>query len=299
MLRRKISLQKQHKIWLFKQPERIYTILLRRVIKPSRQHQQGRSPSTEGIQMTQLTEQFSAVRNTQLQAQLDVFRSLADRALDSTGQLLALNVRTSRQSAEQAARAFRELLDARDPRDLLAIGRAAQDQWQNLFSYGREMFGIAIGMPALKWIAAPSPGPAPAPAPAPTPALEVPATYAKGLEQAAAAAADAAAPEGMAPAAQASVQEAPASADAMAAVEAAIEAVTAGDMPPAAANPVASVMQEIAPLPASAEHPIAAPVSFDAGGELELPQVDPVDHAPPVHVTSGPATKATRGSRKK
>jgi hypothetical protein len=231
--------------------------------------------------MTQLTEQLSAVRNTQLEAQLDVFRTLSNRALDSAGQLLALNMKASRRSVEQAAGTFRQLLDARDPRDLLAVGRAAQDQWQNLFSYGREVFGIATGVPGLNWIGAQTAAPATArlpaaqePAPAPAPALEVPATYAQGLEQAAiVTAADA--------------------------VDEIVEAAIADEMPPAAAKPVASVMQEIAPLPASAEHPIAAPVYLDASAEVELPHVDPVDHAPPLQVSSGPAPKPARGSRKK
>jgi phasin family protein len=227
--------------------------------------------------MTQLTEQLSAVRNTQLEAQLDVFRSLSTRALDSAGKLFALNMKTSRQSIDQAAGTFRQLLDARDPRDLLAVGKAAQDQWQNLFSYGREVFGIATGAPALNWIGARSPAPAPASAsaPVPAPALEVPATYAKGLEQAAIVTAT------------------------EAAVEAAVETAIADDMPPATPTPVARVLQEIAPLPASAEHPIAAPVYLDAGAEVELPQVDPVDHAPPLQVTSGPTPKPMRAPRKK
>jgi hypothetical protein len=214
--------------------------------------------------MIQLTEQLSAVRNTQLEAQLDVFRTLTDRALDSAGQLFALNIKTSRQSVEQAAGTFRHLLDARDPRDLLEVGKDAQNQWQNLFSYGREVFGIATGMPALNWVSAPSLLPASAPA-APAPAAPV-------IEQAAASVAEA---------------------------EAAAEAAIADDMPPATPTPVAKALQEMAPLPASAEHPIAAPVFLDAAGEVELPAVDPVDSAPPVQVTAGPAPKPGRGSRKK
>ena len=233
--------------------------------------------------MTQLTEQLSAVRNTQLQAQLDVFRSLSNRALDSAGQLFALNIKTSRQSVEQAAGTFRQLLDARDPRDLLAVGKAAQEQWQNLFSYGREAFGIATGVPALNCIGAQAPAPAPqllqaaAPA-APAPTVQV-------VEQAAAHAAAAAVGE-------AAVARAEAAADA------AIAAAAADHMPPAAANPVASALQEIAPLPASAEHPIAAPVFLDAAA-VQLPVVDPVDSAPPVKASSGPAPKPARGARRK
>jgi hypothetical protein len=221
--------------------------------------------------MTQLTEQLSAVRNTQLEAQLDVFRTLTTRALDSAGQLFALNIKTSRQSVEQATGTFRQLLDARDPRDLLAVGRDAQNQWQNLFSYGREVFGIATGVPALNWISAPSLLPTFAPA---APASAAPAS---------------------APASAAAVQVV----EQVAEAEAAADAAIADDMPPATPTPVAKAMQEIAPLPASAEHPIAAPVFLDAGGEVELPAVDPVDSAPPVQVTAGPTPKPARGSRKK
>jgi len=226
--------------------------------------------------MTQLTEQLSAVRNAQLEAQLGAFHTLTTRALDSAAQLFALNLKTSRQSVEQATDAFRHLLDARDPRDLLAIGTAAQGQWQNLFSYGREVFGIATGVPALNWIVAQAAAPAPQLLRAPAPAAPAPA--AQAIEQAAAPAVD-----------QAAVAKA----------EAAAEAAIADDLPPAAANPVVSALQEIAPLPASAEHPIAAPVFLDAGGEVELPVVDPVDNAPPVQASSGPAQKPARGSRKK
>jgi phasin family protein len=220
----------------------------------------------------QLTEQFSAVRNIQLEAQLDVFRALSTRALDNAGQLFALNLKLSRQSVEQATGAVRRLLDARDPRDLLALGTATQDQWQQLFSYGREVFGIAAGAPALNWIASPAPAPQLSAPPAP-------------------------------PAQAAPLQAGDKVADAgtVAKAEAAIEAAIADDVPPIAANPVAEAFQEIAPLPASAEHPVAAPVYLDAGLDVELPPVAPVDNAPPVQSASAPAPtpKAARGSRRK
>jgi phasin family protein len=232
----------------------------------------------------QLTEQFSAVRNIQLEAQLDVFRALATRALDNAGQLFALNLKASRRSVEQATGAVRQLLDARDPRDLLALGTATQDQWQQLFSYGREVFGIATGAPALNWIANPASAsklPAPqlsAPAPAPASASAPAARIAEPVD-------------------------ADAVAEAVAEAEAAAETAIADEVPPLAANPVAEAFQEIAPLPASAEHPIAAPVHLDA--HVELPTVDPVDNAPPVHAASAaapapaPVPKAARGSRRK
>lgn len=71
--------------------------------------------------MTQFSDQLSAVRQAQFEAQLDIFRTLTTRALDSAGQLAALNMRASRASLEQATGTFRHLLDAREPRDLFAL----------------------------------------------------------------------------------------------------------------------------------------------------------------------------------
>lgn len=136
--------------------------------------------------MTLLSEQLSPVRKSQWEAQLDVFRALSNRALDSTEQLIALNMNTSRKSMEQAAGTFRQMLDARDPRDLLALGAAAQGQWQQLFSYGRELLGIATGTRVQSWTTVWTSQPLPAPAP-PLPRLAAP----QVLEQAAIAAADA------------------------------------------------------------------------------------------------------------
>src|SRR5206468_9616654 len=96
--------------------------------------------------MTSFTEQLSAVRQSQWDAQLDMFRQLSSRALDSTEQLIALNMKASRASMEQAAGTVKHLLEAKDPRDLFALGSATQGQWHQMFDYGRELLGIATGM---------------------------------------------------------------------------------------------------------------------------------------------------------
>lgn len=101
--------------------------------------------------MTSLSEQLSAVRKSQWEAQLDALNALSSRALDNAGQLVALNMKTSRASMEQAAGAFKQILEVREPRDLFAVGAAAQSQWQQLFSYGRELLGIASGAQAYGW----------------------------------------------------------------------------------------------------------------------------------------------------
>jgi len=101
--------------------------------------------------MTSLSEQLSAVRKSQWEAQLDVFRALSKRALDSAEQLIALNMKTSRASVEQATGTFKQLLEVSNPRDLVAIGSTAQGQLQQFFTYGRELLGIATGTHERAW----------------------------------------------------------------------------------------------------------------------------------------------------
>jgi len=272
--------------------------------------------------MTQFSDQLSAVRQAQFQAQLDMFRTLTTRALDSAGQLAALNVRASRASLEQAAGTFRHLLDAREPRDLFALGSAAQGQWHTMFSYGRELFGLAAGVRTL---------PAQLPTPlqllaAPAPTANVPTTYTQIVEQASiaadaattitseisAAAVDTGAalaeaaidastrsvtqPEAAAAPASAPVAEAaaaPVQDDAQRAeFEAAIEAALADDVPPLEPTVLAKAVNEVAPKTAGTEHPLASTVPLEAEGQVELPPVTPTENV-------APPSKASRGPRRK
>src|SRR5438309_2221678 len=117
--------------------------------------------------MTSLTEQLSAVRQSQWEAQLDMFRRLSSRALDSTERLVALNMKTSRASMEQAAGTIKHILDAKDPRDLFAVGSAVHAQVHQMFDYGRELLGITTGLRA-SWSTLPA-------ASLPSPLLLIPA----------------------------------------------------------------------------------------------------------------------------
>jgi hypothetical protein len=112
--------------------------------------------------MTLLSEQLSAVRQSHWEAQLDMLRTLSTRVLDSTEQLIALNMKTSRTSMEQATGTFKQLLEVTNPRDLYALGSVAQGQWQHMFAYSRELLGIATGVRALGWSALPAARPVPA-----------------------------------------------------------------------------------------------------------------------------------------
>ncbi|MGJ7914444.1 phasin family protein [Massilia sp. LXY-6] len=261
--------------------------------------------------MTRFSDQLSAVRQAQLEAQLDMFRNLTSRALDSAGQIAALNVRASRASMEQAAGTMKHLLEARDPRDLLALGSAAQGQWHTLFSYGRELFGLAIGARAL-----------PATIPllaAPAPTANVPTTYTQVIDQVSiatdaaatitgeiaaaavdigAAQAEAALEAGTVARTQAAPANQPAGAAAsepadaqLAAAEAAIDTAIADDVPPAEPTPLAKALSEVSPKPAGAEHPLASTVPLEAGDQVELPAVRPQENVARAKPSRGPRRK--------
>jgi hypothetical protein len=277
--------------------------------------------------MTSLSEQLSAVRQSQWEAQLNVFRTLTTRALDSAEQLIALNLKTSRASVEQATGTMQQLMHVTDPRDLLAIGSQAQGQWQHLFSYSRELLGIATGARQLTWTT---------PAPLhliPAPTVNIPTSVPQIMEQAAIATAQSttvtseiaaaavdtgaalaeatlsagkdlvktaeAASEPAAPAPSASPVPSPEE-ETQANVEALVDVVIADDAPPVKTKPLAQALSEVAARPVSAEHPLASTVPLEANGQVELPVVTPAEKAPPVHLAaSAPMARSGRASRKK
>ena len=276
--------------------------------------------------MTSLSEQLSTVRKSQWEAQLDVFRDLSKRALDSAEQLIALNMKTSRASVEQATGTFKQLLEVSNPRDLLAIGSTAQGQWQQFFAYGRELLGIATGTHECAWSTQQPPlqlVPA---------TVNIPTSMPQFLEQAAIATADAATVNGeilsaavdtgsalaeaaldagaqaigrteeaaVPPAAAApvtSVTEVVAAAPQAPAPDP-VDTAIADDVPPAKAKPLAKALNDVAPKPAAAEHPIASPLPLEAGPHVELPIVTPTESTPPLRVVTH-GGKSSRSQRKK
>lgn len=227
---------------------------------------------------SQLQSQLQAQLQTQLQTQLEMFSTLTSRALDSAGQLAALNVRASRASMEQAAGTMKHLFEVRDPRDLFALGAVAQGQWDAVFSYGRELFGLAAGARVLPGALQ---GSLPLLAPAPT--ANVPASYTQAMEQASIATADAATIVGEIAAAAVDIGAAHA--------EAALDAAVADDVPPTEPTPMARAMSEVAPKQAGADHPVAATVA-QAGDPVEMPVVAPTENvAPPPRGSRGPRRK--------
>ena len=284
--------------------------------------------------MTSFSEQLSAVRKSQWEAQLDVFRALSQRAIDSAEQLIALNMKTSRASVEQATGTFKQLLEITNPRDFLAIGTTAQGQWQQFFSYGRELLGIAAGTHERSWSTQQPLQLVPAAT------ANIPTSVPQFMEQAAIATADAATVNSeivsaavdtgcaMAEAAldagaqaisraeeaappQAEPQTEPQAAEPLTttvteAVSAEpeapaadpVETAIADEVPPARAKPLAKALNKVAPKPAAAEHPIASTVPLEAGPHVELPIVTPTESTPPLRVVTH-GGKTSRSQRKK
>lgn len=131
--------------------------------------------------MTSLSDQLSAVRKSQFEAQLDLMSALTAQAFDSARQVMALNFNTSRASVERSADAFRQLLSVSDPRDLFALNSHGQEQVQQMLSYGRELFNIASGA-RLGLQRQLQPRPAAEPAPEPAAQAAVPAVADEGID---------------------------------------------------------------------------------------------------------------------
>lgn len=93
--------------------------------------------------MSTLPEQFSAARKSQLEAQITFFQNYASTAVQNAEKLFALNLSTTRASLEKSSAAVRQLLDAQDPRDLLALTTQTQSGFESFLAYGRELFSIA------------------------------------------------------------------------------------------------------------------------------------------------------------
>jgi hypothetical protein len=216
--------------------------------------------------MTSLSEQLSAVRKSQWEAQLDVFRALSQRAIDSAEQLIALNMKTSRASVEQATGTFKQLLEITNPRDLLAIGSSAQGQWQQFFSYGRELLGIAAGTHERSWSTQQPLQLVPAAT------ANIPTSVPQILEQAAIATAEATTVNSEIARAAADTG----SALAEAALDAGKQAVAA--IEPAPAAQLAETLAETQAEPKAAE-PITTTVTEAVAAEPEAPAADPVETA--------------------
>lgn len=92
--------------------------------------------------MNAFTEQFSAATasaKSQLETQLDIANHYATTAFEGVQQVIALNFSTTRASVEKSSAVARQLLEARDPRDLIV----QTPNLDNFLAYSRELYSIA------------------------------------------------------------------------------------------------------------------------------------------------------------
>jgi hypothetical protein len=233
--------------------------------------------------MTSLPEQFSAARLTQLDNGFNLVRNFSDQALDRTSRVLALQLDASRTAIEQSTAVMRQLLEVRDPRDLLALGTQSQQQLKTMFDFGREFFSIAAGASF-------------------TPLRSYSADALNAITTATAAAAQQTAEAAVAAFTPASAQEAAPETETEADSAAAAIAIVTSDVEPSVEpTAIAKAASEVLEVPVAPPHPVAASVPVEVSVEIELPKVEPVDATPPVVV---PATtkvtelRGTKGRRK-
>jgi phasin family protein len=100
--------------------------------------------------MTTLPEQFSEARKLQLESQFNFFQTYASKAFESAEKLIALNFDTSRASLEKSSALLRQLMSAKDPRDLLAVTKQTQAQFESALAYGNQLFGIVTAAAPVK-----------------------------------------------------------------------------------------------------------------------------------------------------
>ena len=93
--------------------------------------------------MSSITEQLSAATKSQLEAQFQIFSTLASTAVESAEKVIALNISTTKASVEKSSAAAKKLLSAKDPQEFFSLGTAEPASFDKLLAYGRELYGIA------------------------------------------------------------------------------------------------------------------------------------------------------------
>jgi len=251
--------------------------------------------------MTSLSEQLSAAPNHYLtapmNAQLTVLNALTTQALDSASRITALNLSTSQEVLERSAQTARQLIGARDARDLAVLRSHAEEQVRSLFAYSRELLGIAAGVQPLL---VRSMTPAPLAAPVTEMAQAVVDTVQAATERTIDAVAATPAPEpvAVAPAPVAEAPE-PAITEPAPAAPAAEAATTIDAVASLLAEPASDdAAPQVLPGPAAAK---ATPIAQAAGNGAVLAATPPAPAAAPIERRDpdAPATAATPRRRRK
>jgi phasin family protein len=217
--------------------------------------------------MNFIPEQFSEARNSQLDAQFNFFRTYTDKAFDSAEQIIALNFEASRDSLERSSALVRQMIAAKDPRELFTLGGQTQSQFDRWLAYSRRLFGIAVDAAAV------------APAAAAEAAAFLPSTAIKTATPAAAAPSE--------------VHEKPAHAVMPPPERVVVSKEAAPPASIAEPNPVAKAVGH----PDSLTKPIAASFPVPSSSKpIAVAPVKPVDAEPPHAPVSGTPEILTRGA---
>lgn len=107
--------------------------------------------------MINFSEQLSAARQSQLEAQLQFFNSFTSKAVASAEKLVALNLNLTRETVEKSSTALCQVLTARDAADLFALSARTPDTFSRMLAYGRDLMSIATGGVLPQPSAAPQP----------------------------------------------------------------------------------------------------------------------------------------------
>jgi phasin family protein len=93
--------------------------------------------------MSSITEQFSAATKSQLEAQFQLFSTLASTAVGSAEKVIALNLSTTKATVEKSSAAAKKLLTVTDPKELFTLNAVQPSGIEGLLAYSRELYSIA------------------------------------------------------------------------------------------------------------------------------------------------------------
>lgn len=99
--------------------------------------------------MFTIPEQFSAASKANIEAQLALLTTLANKTFESVEKVVDLNLNVAKASLDETNAAAKQLLSAKDPQEWLSLAAAqAQPNAEKALAYGRHLATIASGVQA-------------------------------------------------------------------------------------------------------------------------------------------------------
>ena len=89
-------------------------------------------------------DQFSSATKASIDSQLTAMNDFANKAFQSVAELVELNISTAKASLEHASAAAHQLMDAKDPQEVIALTSAqAQPNAEKALAYGKHLASIS------------------------------------------------------------------------------------------------------------------------------------------------------------